>query len=329
MKHHPCFLFIALVFTMLTGVTFAEESYYGTMKGQVIDRETKIPLPGANILIVGTRRGTISNPDGTFMIPDIPVGNYTVQFSYLGYESYKAADVIIRSGRATVLRAELKTSVLEMEETSVTGGYFSGDPVQPTSMIGFSHEEIRRAPGSGGDVSRIIYGLPGVAKANDERNNLIVRGGSPIENSFFVDNIEIPNINHFPTQGSSGGAIGILNVDLVNDVTFRTGGFSAMYGDRLSSVMEINLREGNRDEFNGQIDLSLAGIGTVLEGPIGDRKGSWLISARRSYVDIIAGFMDFGVAPKYGDFQGKVVYDIDKENFLSVIEVFGLDLNTI
>ena len=113
-------------------------------------------------------------------------------------------------------------------------------------------------------------------------NDLVVRGGSPFENGFYVDNIQIPNINHFPTQGASGGAISILNVDFIEDVTFYTGGFSCAYADRLSSIVDITLREGNRDEFDGQIDLHMAGFGGNVEGPFANKKGSWFFSARRS-----------------------------------------------
>jgi len=144
-----------------------------------------------------------------------------------------------------------------------------------------------------------------------------------------IDNIEIPNINHFPTQGSSGGPIGLINVDFIQDVNFYSGGFSAIYGDKLSSIMEITFREGNREAFDGQLDLNFAGFGGVAEGPLPQKKGSWLISARRSYLDWVVKVLDVGstVAPRYGDFQGKIVYDLNPNHKLMLIWLWGDDHN--
>ncbi|MCX6139066.1 MAG: TonB-dependent receptor [Ignavibacteriales bacterium] len=315
-----CFLLLPFTFALAQS---------GSIRGTITDKENKSSIPGANIVVQGTKRGAITDPDGRFQIPDLPVGSYIIQISFLGYEPQRIADVIVKSARSTVLDAELKPSVLEIEGASVTGSYYTVDETQPTSVTAFSYEEIRRSPGSAGDVSRIIYGLPSVAKANDERNNLIVRGGSPIENAFYVDNIEFPNINHFPTQGSSGGAVSIINIDLIKNVNFRTGGFSSAYGDRLSSIMEISLREGNREKVEGQVELSMSGVGTVLEGSLGGGKGSWIFSARRSYVDLLAKIGGFGVAPKYGDAQAAAVYDLDQQNRVSFTDVFAMDINRI
>ena len=169
--------------------------------------------------------------------------------------------------------------------------------------------------------------LPSVAKVNDQSNSLIIRGGSPIENAFYLDNIEIPNINHYPTQGSSGGPIGMVNVDFIKDVNFHTGGFGASYGDRLSSIMEINFREGNRDELDGQLDLNFAGFGGTAEGPLFGTWGSWMVSLRRSYLDLLVEAINIGtsVAPRYGDFQGKLVLDLDTHNRLSLLTLWGDD----
>jgi hypothetical protein len=159
-----------------------------------------------------------------------------------------------------------------------------------------------------------------------------VRGGSPTENAFYIDNIEVPNINHFPTQGASGGPIGMINVDLIQDVSFRAGGFGSLYGDRLSSILELNFREGNRNEFDGQLNLDFIGFGGVVEGPLFDAKGSYLFSIRRSYLDVLIKSKVFdvgtGVVPRYGDFQGKVVFDISKAHSLELLSLVGDDHNS-
>lgn len=168
--------------------------------------------------------------------------------------------------------------------------YFAEDETQQTSRTEFAGEQIRQTPGSAGDVTRVIAGLPSVA-----------------------------NINHFPRQGTSGGGLGMVNIDLLEDVWFSAGGFSSSYGDRLSSVMELKLREGNREEFDGQIDFSMSGIGVVGEGPIDKGRGSWLASARRSYVDLLVEIADIEAVPTYSDFLVKVSYDLSPAHRLSLL----------
>jgi len=308
---------------------FAQERS-GIIKGRLLDGETKAALVGANVEVLNTIIGSATDEQGQFFINDVPVGSYSLRFSYIGYQNATQTDVIVRPQRITFVEAELKPSALQADAVEVSGGYFTQSDEQPLSVTGFSREEIRRAPGSAGDVSRIIWSLPSIAKINDQSNSLIVRGGSPVENAFYIDNIEIPNINHFPTQGASGGPIGMVNVDFIENVQFHTGGFAAQYGDKLSSIMDINFREGNRDEFDAQLDLNFAGFGGALEMPILGQKGSLLFSARRSYLDLIIGLADVGttVAPSYGDYQGKLVYDINAHHRLTLLGISGDDHNS-
>ena len=307
-----------------------EAEITGTITGKLQDTETKAPIVGANVLIVNTKLGTVTDLEGNFSIPNVPVGSYALRFSYLGYETIVKTDVIVKPQRITFVQAEMKMTVLQSESVTVTAGYFAKADDQPVSAVNFSYEEIRRAPGSAGDVSRIMMSLPSVAKVNDQSNNLIVRGGNPVENTFFIDNIEIPNINHFPTQASSGGPIGMINVDFIQDVNFYTGGFSPIYGDKLSSIMDITFREGNRQEFDSQLDLNFTGFGGVAEGPLFNKKGAWLVSARRSYLDFVVKAFDVGtsVAPIYGDAQGKIVYDLSPNHKLTLLGVWGDDHNS-
>ena len=310
-----------------TSAATSTENQTGSLRGRVLDRYSQTPIAGASVLVESLEMEAGTGTDGRFVLEVVPVGSYTLVFRTLGYRPIAKTDVIVRSNRITVANAEVEQVAMELEGLVVVAESFPQEKAQPNSVVGFSGEEIRRAPGSGGDVSRIVAALPSVAKVNDQTNSLIVRGGSPMENSFFVDNIEIPNINHFPTQGASGGPIGLINVDFIDAVDFRTGGFSAEYGDRLSSVMDIKFRDGNRSEFDGQFDLSLMGFGGVLEGPFSGGRGSWMVSARRSYLDLIINMVDVGstVAPRYGDYQGKVVYDLSPSHRLSALGIFADD----
>jgi len=326
------FMYVALL--ILFGIIFCagqlsaqEIAITGNIKGRVLDHTTKEPLAGVNIEVLDTSLGTATDTDGYYSIPNVPVGNFRLRISYVSYEPLTQTDIIVRPDRTTFYSAELMQTLSETDAIQVTAGYFNNTADHPVSLANFSAEEIRRAPGSAGDVSRIIYGLPSIAKVNDTKNSLIVRGGSALENSFYLDNIEITNINHFPEQGSSGGPIGMLNVDLIKDVNFYTGGFNAYYGDRLSSVMELQFREGDRDRFNGQIDLGLGGFGGVAEGPMFNQKGSWLVAARRSYLDLIVGAIGEtnSSVPQYSDIQFKMVYDPSPYHRLTVIGLTGLD----
>jgi len=318
--------FFAILF--FSHFLFSQQPSTGMIEGIALDQATQTPLIGANIIVINTALGANTDGDGKFTINNVPVGNYSIQFRMIGYATVTKTDVIVRPARITTVSAELSESAVESEQVVVTAGYFQQNDVQSMNSVGFSREEIRRAPGSGGDVSRIIMSLPSLAKVNDQSNSLIVRGGSPLENAFYIDGIEIPNINHFPTQGATGGPIGMVNVDLIDEVNFHTGGFSPTYGDKLSSILDIRFREGNRKNFDGQLDLNIAGFGGVAEGPLGEH-GSYVLSARRSYLEFVMKMFDVGtsVAPTYGDVQGKIVYDLSPRHKLSVVGLYGDDHN--
>jgi len=320
---------IGITLIWFAGISFGRTfGPMGTIVGHVMDSDTHDALPGANVTIQGTEMGAATDSEGGYTIPNVPVGSYALQFNYMGYQSVVKTDVIVKSARTTTVNVGLPFAVLKMDSVTIVGGYFSETQEQP-SAVHFSYEEIRRSPGSHGDVTRIISMLPSVAPSTDQTNNLVVRGGNPNENGYYVDNIPIPNINHFPIHGSAGGALGILNVEFIQDVNFHSGGFSSAYGDRLSSVMDISLREGSRVPFDGQIDLNWAGFGLVGEGVLPKDKGSWMVSARRSYLDMLVKTIDVGntIAPRYGDYQGKVVYDVNADHVISLIGVFSDDHN--
>ncbi len=299
----------------------------GTIRGRVVDKEVKSPVPNVKVKIVGTTFGVITDTDGNFTLSDIPVGNYSLELSCRFYVTQRKLDVIVKSKRIAYVEAELQLDkIIHEKEITVTSSYFAGTEQQPTSVSNFSNEEIRRAAGSAGDVSRILSSLPSIAKvSNDMTNSLIVRGGSPAENAFYIDNIEIPNINHYPTLGSTAGAIGLLNVDFIRDVRFYSGGFSSIYGDRMSSIMDISFREGNRIEHDYQFELSMMGLGMIAEGPLAKDRGSWMFSARRSYLDLLIKLMGQGVPVNWNDFQSKLTYDISKKSKLTFLGVLGMD----
>ena len=306
-----------------------EPARAGSIHGQVLAAATRQPLAGAAVVVLDRGLAEATGDDGRFVLGGVPAGLHRVQIVMTGYEPAILHDVVVRPNRVTPLAVELDEAAGVREIVEVTADYFSAVEEESVGTVRFNFEEIRRAPGSAGDVSRMLQVLPSVGMATDQRNDLIVRGGSPAENLTVVDNIEIPNINHFPTQGASGGVIGLLNTDLIADVDFSAGGFGAEHGDRLSSVMVVTQREGNRTELDGEISTSMAGAGLLLEGPLAGGRGSWALSARRSYLDLIAGLVGAigtgGAVPRYSDVQGMATYDVSPAHRLQVLGLGGFD----
>jgi hypothetical protein len=293
-----------------------------SIEGIVINAGTQEPIAGVKVEVVGKKLGAITNAAGKFSIKIAP-GVYAVKLSAFSFEPFIQSDVFVGSGKPYFLNVELRPQAIKLRAAEVEASYFRKNAETITSTQLLSAEDIRRAPGVQEDVVRAVALLPGVAVAAAGRNDLAVRGGAPFENLFLVDNIEVPNINHFGSQGSTGGPLSIINIDFVKDVSFSTGGFGARYGDRVSSATNLTLREGNDQRFSGKANLSATGFGIYGEGPIADN-GSFLVGVRRSYLDLIFKAVGFGFIPEYWDFTAKVNYRIDSKNSLSFLGIGAL-----
>jgi len=295
----------------------------GTISGRVLDAVTQSPVNGVTIVVVGTKKGAISKSDGKFVIKNVEAGVVSLRASSVGYGTQLTNDVVVSPGKPVTVTIQLQEVAITTQETIVTEEAFRKDAQNVTSTQLLTSEEVRRAPGVQEDVVRAVALLPGVAVTQAGRNDLAVRGGAPFENLFLVDNIEVPNINHFGSQGSSGGPLSIINIDFVRDVSFSSGGFGPRYGDRLSSVTNIQLRDGNDQELSGEINLSATGFGVIGEGPLGT-DGSWMVSVRRSYLDLIFKLAGFGFIPEYYDLTAKASYTLDRSNSLSFLLIGAL-----
>lgn len=315
------FLFIVLFIISLskTGI-----SQTGSIVGKVTDAITKEPLIGVNIVLSGTNFGDATNIKGEYNISGVPIGNYVVKASAIGYNPISKTDVVVSSGRPAMIDFELTESVIELGNVVVESDLFQSVPTEVSSIRNFSYEEIRRAPGGFEDVVRALAVLPGVAQSDAGRNDLIVRGGAPSENLFLVDGFVVQNINHFGTQGASGGPLSYVNLDFVKETSFSTGGFSALYGDKLSSVLNIQLRNGRKDRLGGKLTISASQFGLNLEGPVSE-KSSFIFSARRSYLDLIFKAAGFSFVPEYYDVLTKFNYDIDNHNSFSFLLIGAFD----
>lgn len=310
-------------------ICFAQNNFCqsGTVTGTVIDVATNEPLIGANILVVElTNIGAMTDLDGKFLIR-VPVGSYSVKVSSMGYSTVVKTDIIVKTGSEVFLNLALSETSLELNEVGVTADYFDKTVLENNlSTVSLSVEEIRRSPGSLADYQRILQSIAGVSFSNDQMNELLVRGGSPNENLTVFDGMELHSTNHYPNEYNSSGPINMVNVSLIRDIQFSLGGFISKYGDKMSSVMNITTREGTRNNlFTGQANLSMAGMGTILEGNINDGKGSWLISARKSYIDLIAGSAGLTSIPRYYDAQYKIAYDLSSAHKISLSGIYGSD----
>jgi hypothetical protein len=315
---------LLLIIALSTSLLIAQNGF-GLIKGQVREINTKLPLISANILVLGTDFGDATDINGNFSIKNIPSGTYQIRASIIGYRNQVKTDIIVQPGKITQVDFELTPEIIEIENVIVKEDYFGKDILQPTSIKNFSYEEIRRSPGGFEDVVRALSVLPGVAQADAGRNDLIVRGGAPSENLYIVDGLEIPNINHFGTQGATGGPLSYINLDFVRETSFSTGGFPVLYGDKLSSVLKINLRQGRDDRLGGKATISATQFGLNLEGPVINQNSNFLFSLRRSYLDFIFKAAGFAFVPEYYDLLSKFQFNLDNINSLSFLFIGAFD----
>jgi hypothetical protein len=322
------FLFLS---TLLLAIPFKALPQAGILNGYVTDTKTQEPLIGVTVVVTELKgTGAATDQEGKFRIT-VPVGSYSIKFSMVGYQTVVKTDVVVKSGSETPLIVKLTDASIELEKVTVTAEYFDKSLIDNNlSTVVLGPEEIRKSPGSAQDFQRILQGMAGVSFSNDQNNELLVRGGAPDENLTVLDHMEIHSTNHYPNQYNSGGPINMVNVDLIQDIQFSTGGFISKYGDKLSSALNITTSEGTREKpISANTNLSMAGYGTVLEGAINGGRGSWIMSARKSYVDLVAGAFGLTAIPKYYDLQFKAAYDASTEHKLSLSGIYGNDLINI
>lgn len=295
----------------------------GSISGRIFNPVNNDPVPFANVLVLQTELGAISDEDGFYEIKNVPPGLYNVRASFVGYKTATAYEIQVTQSRPVQLDFELREDASELSEV-VVDSEFSRSEETPLSVRRLNANEIERYPGGNRDISRVIQSLPGVASSAGFRNDIIIRGGAPNENKFYVDEIEVPVINHFATQGSSGGPVGILNVNLIKNVDLIAGGFPANRMDALSSFFEFTLKEGRRDKMATQLTLGASELTISNEGPIGE-KTTYLVSARRSYLQGLFRLIGLPFLPTFNDFQVKTTTKLDDKTELTFIGVGAID----
>ena len=300
------------------------------VKGTVIDKSSRQPLEFINVMIVGLNKGGVTDAEGKFSIEQVPPGIYRLQASAIGYKTVTTPEYIL-STRDLHIQIEMEENQTELEGVTITASPFRRDIESPVSLRIIGLQEIEKSPGANRDISRIVQSYPGVAFSPiGYRNDLIVRGGSPSENRFYLDGVEIPNINHFSTQGASGGPVGILNADLIREVNFYTGAFPTDKGNALSSVLDFKLRDGDMERNSVKATLGASEVSLDSNGHLG-KKTSYLVSVRQSYLQFLFDMLGLPFLPTFTDAQFKLKTRFDAQNELTVLGLGGIDkmkLNT-
>jgi outer membrane receptor for ferrienterochelin and colicin len=298
----------------------------GIVRGKTVNLTNNQALDGVKILIVELSTGTVSDAEGKFEFTKLPPGIYTFRATATGYKPAFQNEISVTNARSITLDFAMEELVSgkESEEVVVKGPKFQRNTESPVSLKTLNATEIERLPGANRDVSKVIAALPGVASRATFRNDIIIRGGSPGENKFYLDGIEVPNINHFATQGSSGGPVGLLNVNFINEVDFYSGAFPANRANGLSSVLAFKQKDGNEDGLITNFALGSSDAALTLDGPLG-KKANFIFSARRSYLQFLFAALKLPILPTYNDFQYKVNVDLNAKNRISFIGLGAID----
>ncbi|MGY3091418.1 hypothetical protein ACVWYF_004485 [Hymenobacter sp. UYAg731] len=318
-----------LLFLLLAFTTRAQNP--GTVAGTVRDRATQEALPGVSITLDGTSFGTATDAEGHYRLPGVPAGAYNLRAAFVGYDALLRADVAVSSGNVNTLNLEVNKSPQALGEVTVTASRAIrvATAETPLSVQRLTTEEIKSNPGGNFDISRVVQSLPGVGGGGSGgtagfRNDIIIRGGAPNENVYYLDGIEVPVINHFATQGSAGGPAGILNVSFIEDVTLSSSAFQARYDNALSSVLQFRQRDGNSERLQGNLRTSGTEVAATLEGPL-TKNTTFLASARRSYLQVLFKLIDLPIRPDFYDFQFKTTTKLSPKTTLTTLGLGAID----
>ena len=317
-KNYFFFLFVFL------GLTTAHSQNLGRVKGKIIDVETREVLPFVNVLVLGTNIGVISDENGEFVIKDVPLGYIKLQASFMGYQTLISDDYLVTIEKTPYVLFEMFVDNELLDEVVIQNKLFRKSIQNPVSYQSIGIAEIEKNPGGDRDVLKVIQSFPGVASNPGFRNDIIIRGGSPSENKFYLDGIEVPVINHFQTQGSTGGPVGIINADLIRKVDFYSSSFSANRGNALSSIIEFTMKEGDPVKVNVRATVGTSDAGVTVDGPMG-KKTTFMASARQSYLSSLFKLLKLPFLPTYNDFQLNVKHKFDEKNELSLIGLGAID----
>lgn len=316
-----------LVFLLLLSVTigFAQK---GTIKGRIFNAKNNEPLEFCTVFIQGSTIGSTSDLDGNYIFTGIKPGFYRLVTSSVGFEPTVSPEIQVSGNQTVFVDIPVTEKSLELREVVVNQPLTLRKLASPVSLLTIGVQDIEKSAGVNRDVSKVLQSLPGVGSTSPQRNDLIVRGGGPSENVFYLDGVEIPVINHFATQGSSGGTVGVINPDFVREINFYSGAFPANRNNALSSVMDIQQRDGSTDRIHTSATFGASDAGVTLDGPLG-KNATFIASARQSYLQYLFKAIGLPFLPTYTDFQLKTKFRFGIHDELSIIGIGAIDDMTL
>ena len=299
-----------------------------SVKGRVVEALNNEPMPFVNVIVTGTSVGTITDAEGNFELKGLKPGFVRVQASFIGYHSALSSEIEVSNAKIAFIEIRMEKRDTEIEEVTVNASPFRKTEESPVSLKTIGIAEIEKSPGANRDISKVIQSFAGVLSSPSFRNDIIIRGGGPSESRFYLDGVEVPNINHFATQGASGGAVGILNADLIREVNYYSGAFPSNRGNALSGVFEFAQVDGNADKLKFRGSLGASEVSATFDGPLSE-KTSFIVSARRSYLKLLFTALKLPFLPTFNDMQFKVKTRFDAKNELTFIGLGAIDQNEL
>ncbi|MCK9560217.1 MAG: TonB-dependent receptor [Candidatus Marinimicrobia bacterium] len=317
--------FIIAISLLLSVSLFAQT---GVIRGRVYDKKNNEPLPFVNVIVVNQSIGAATDLDGNFLINGVEPGFYILMASFIGYKIAYSAEIQVNNARSAFVEIGMEQQAIEFQQVEVRPSEFLKKIDAPISVQKIILSDIEKAPGANRDISKVIQSFPGVGATVSYRNDVIVRGGGPNESRFYLDGIEIPNLNHFATQGSSGGSNGILNADFIETVDFYSGAFPANRGNALSGVFDFKQKSGNKERANHRAVLGASEMAYTVDGPLTERT-TYLFSVRRSYLKFLFDVIGLPFLPTFNDYQLKTETVFDPNNRLVILSLGALDNNRL
>jgi hypothetical protein len=321
-------LIIILMLILYFPGASSQSSGLGVIEGRVIEAASNKPVPFANVVIYGTTNGTLTDENGRFSFKGLDPGYIRIAATSIGFQSYFSEEIYLTNAKKVIVEIPLQETQVKLDAVTVKASPFRRQEESPVSLRRIEISEIEKSPGGNRDISKVIQSFPGVGSGVAYRNDVIVRGGGPGENRFYLDGIEIPNLNHFATQGASGGPVGIINVDLIRGVDFYSGAFPANRGNSLSSVLEFRQIDGNPDKLKFRGSVGASDLSLTLDGPAG-KNTTFIASVRRSYLKFLFSALKLPFLPTYNDFQFKVRSRLNAANEISLVGIGAYDQSTL
>ncbi|TSE10722.1 MULTISPECIES: TonB-dependent receptor [Aquimarina] len=318
---------IFVVFVLCCIVTNAQT---GTIKGQITDKQSESPLPGATIELLSEAEpiGVVTDYDGYFRLEDIPVGRQTIRVSFIGFETITMPNIIVTSGKDAVVNVSLIESFAQLDEVIITNKNAKAKAINKLASVSarqFGVEEVTRFSGGRSDVGRLAANFAGVSSPDDSRNDIVIRGNSPTGLLWRLEGVPIPSPNHFSTAGTTGGPVSALNPNLLKNSDFITSAFPSEYGNAIGGVFDLGLRKGNMDDYEFTAQASaFTGLEAMAEGPLGKNRGSFLVAGRYSLISLVGGGGGgTSAVPNYSDLSFNVDFGNGKLGNFSLFGILG------